>query len=155
MEGSLNPSCGSVPATSPVLVHISQCSREDTLRESTTSTKSFHRTLLNCFSSLFLQSKRSNQRHTAPSSRFSEPGYFRGSSVSTISVDRMEPDIEALPYRWPHDGSFDPKTTALIIIDMQMDCKYMPFNALRCLFASSPSHFRFILSSLWSQILSV
>jgi hypothetical protein len=30
--------------------------------------------------------------------------------------------IEAEPYMWPHDNSFDPKTTALVIIDMQEDC---------------------------------
>jgi hypothetical protein len=34
----------------------------------------------------------------------------------------MESSIEALPYRWPHDGNFVPKNTALIIIDMQQDC---------------------------------
>jgi biuret amidohydrolase len=29
--------------------------------------------------------------------------------------------IEADPYPWPFDGSFDPQTTALVVIDMQTD----------------------------------
>jgi len=33
----------------------------------------------------------------------------------------MEPKISANPYDWPSDGILDPKTTALVIIDMQMD----------------------------------
>jgi hypothetical protein len=31
--------------------------------------------------------------------------------------------IEAVPYHWPHDASFSKFTTALVIIDMQRDCK--------------------------------
>lgn len=31
--------------------------------------------------------------------------------------------IEAVPYDWPHDASFSKFTTALVIIDMQRDCK--------------------------------
>jgi hypothetical protein len=34
----------------------------------------------------------------------------------------MQPRIEASPYLWPHDSTFDQKTTALVIIDMQKDC---------------------------------
>ncbi|KAG0647694.1 Ureidoacrylate amidohydrolase [Hyphodiscus hymeniophilus] len=33
----------------------------------------------------------------------------------------MESSVEASPYIWPHDKTFDPKTTALVIIDMQKD----------------------------------
>ncbi|RDW65594.1 hypothetical protein BP5796_10286 [Coleophoma crateriformis] len=33
----------------------------------------------------------------------------------------MERSIEASPYNWPHDGSFGPESTALVIIDMQKD----------------------------------
>ncbi|PSS12598.1 hypothetical protein M430DRAFT_106904 [Amorphotheca resinae ATCC 22711] len=33
----------------------------------------------------------------------------------------MQPRIEASPYLWPHDSTFDQKTTALVIIDMQKD----------------------------------
>ncbi|KAH8694624.1 isochorismatase family protein [Ilyonectria robusta] len=31
------------------------------------------------------------------------------------------PSIEAEPYRWPHDSSFNSGSTALIVIDMQVD----------------------------------
>lgn len=30
--------------------------------------------------------------------------------------------LPAIPYDWPHDASFTPYTTALVIIDMQKDC---------------------------------
>lgn len=32
--------------------------------------------------------------------------------------------LPATPYDWPHDASFTPYTTALVIIDMQKDCEY-------------------------------
>lgn len=32
--------------------------------------------------------------------------------------------LPAIPYDWPHDASFTPYTTALVIIDMQKDCKW-------------------------------
>jgi hypothetical protein len=35
--------------------------------------------------------------------------------------------VEAQPYNWPHDAPMDSKTTALVIIDMQNDCKYANF----------------------------
>lgn len=31
--------------------------------------------------------------------------------------------VDADPYKWPHDSSMSPKTTALVIIDMQVDCR--------------------------------
>jgi hypothetical protein len=31
--------------------------------------------------------------------------------------------IQAVPYDWPHDASFSKFTTALVIIDMQLDCE--------------------------------
>ena len=30
--------------------------------------------------------------------------------------------ISAEPYNYPHDGSFNPLSTALVVIDMQRDC---------------------------------
>lgn len=32
--------------------------------------------------------------------------------------------LPAIPYDWPHDATFTPYTTALVIIDMQKDCTY-------------------------------
>jgi hypothetical protein len=34
--------------------------------------------------------------------------------------------IPAQPYDWPHDATLTPFTTALVIIDMQKDCKLQP-----------------------------
>ncbi len=31
--------------------------------------------------------------------------------------------VESDPYEWPHDAPMNPKTTALVIVDMQQDCK--------------------------------
>lgn len=31
--------------------------------------------------------------------------------------------VDAKPYEWPHDGPLNEKTTALIVVDMQNDCK--------------------------------
>ncbi|MGE7225455.1 cysteine hydrolase family protein [Paenibacillus sp. PDC88] len=33
----------------------------------------------------------------------------------------MEARVEGTPYHWPYDGQIDPKKTALLIIDMQID----------------------------------
>ena len=46
----------------------------------------------------------------------------------------MDSRIDASPYLWPHDSTFEPKTTALVIIDMQKDCKFylhIAFNMRR------------------------
>ncbi|TAQ87883.1 hypothetical protein B7494_g3799 [Chlorociboria aeruginascens] len=37
------------------------------------------------------------------------------------NVLKMDSRVEATPYTWPHDNTFKPKTTALVIIDMQKD----------------------------------
>lgn len=39
--------------------------------------------------------------------------------------------LPAVPYDWPHDATFTPYTTALLIIDMQKDCMYFMFSARR------------------------
>lgn len=51
------------------------------------------------------------------------------SIIQRHSILKMESSVEASPYMWPHDGSLDPKTTALVIIDMQKDCEF-PFPLL-------------------------
>lgn len=38
--------------------------------------------------------------------------------------------LAATPYDWPHDCTFTPYTTALVIIDMQKDCKCLPSQEL-------------------------
>ncbi|KAL3417456.1 isochorismatase hydrolase [Phlyctema vagabunda] len=43
------------------------------------------------------------------------------SLTSDMTRHAMQASIDAAPYRWPHDSSFHPTTTALVIIDMQRD----------------------------------
>ncbi|KZT06531.1 Isochorismatase hydrolase [Laetiporus sulphureus 93-53] len=47
--------------------------------------------------------------------------------------------VDASPYKWPHDGSFSPSTTALVVVDMQNDfCSeegYLAFQG--CLVANT------------------
>jgi hypothetical protein len=38
--------------------------------------------------------------------------------------------LPAHPYDWPHDATFTPYTTALVIIDMQKDCGYPNINSI-------------------------
>jgi len=49
-----------------------------------------------------------------------------------VTVER----VDAQPYNWPHDASMDSKTTALVIIDMQKDCKYTIFQSFVSFFLS-------------------
>jgi hypothetical protein len=68
-----------------------------------------------------------------------DPGrkILRTSTLSSISLYKMASSIEAVPYKWPHDSSFDSKTTALVIIDMQKDCKY---NSIQFIFTPLSFH---------------
>lgn len=36
--------------------------------------------------------------------------------------------VPAVPYDWPHDATFTPYTTALVLIDMQRDCSYFSLS---------------------------
>lgn len=50
------------------------------------------------------------------------PSMSQGPDVK-VNLNRTGP-VKALPYDWPHDSSFGPRTTALVMIDMQRDCMY-------------------------------
>lgn len=71
----------------------------------------------------FLRSKgKASPTPVKPATRFSE----RKAILKPILLRQngnMDPRIDAAPYLWPHDSTFNPKTTALVIIDMQKDCK--------------------------------
>jgi hypothetical protein len=108
------------------LVHFSRTSKEDTLGESAPSSRtvtSFPRTLLNCLS--FLQPRRSRHQCETSTTHWSEQKDFIARTISTVSL-KMKSSIKADPYNWPHSRDFDPTTTALVIIDMQRDCKSCP-----------------------------
>lgn len=77
----------------------------------------FPRSLFNnCFS--FLSHK------VPPRIQVHDRKILRTPTILTFSHSKMNSSIDASPYKWPHDNSFDPKTTALVIIDMQQDCEY-------------------------------
>jgi hypothetical protein len=78
--------------------------------------------LLTCFGTFSSQSQ--ERKKPGRIQRAPERKILRTSMISTLSLFKMDSNIEAQPYRWPHDNSFDPKTTALVIIDMQKDCKF-------------------------------
>lgn len=44
------------------------------------------------------------------------------SSLSFRRTAQTGGPIKATPYNWPHDASFAPNTTALVLVDMQRDC---------------------------------
>jgi hypothetical protein len=47
-------------------------------------------------------------------------------SRTVIHHKAKKGQIEAVPYDWPHDAGFSPFTSALVIVDMQRDCKAAP-----------------------------
>jgi hypothetical protein len=62
--------------------------------------------------------------------------------------------VDAQPYNWPHDAPMDSKTTALVIIDMQNDCKYTNFNALLASSRWSIERFSVNASAIFGKCLS-
>lgn len=40
---------------------------------------------------------------------------------------QQERRVSARPYDWPHDGTLSRGTTALVVIDMQNDCKSISY----------------------------
>ena len=68
-------------------------------------------------------------------------------TMEAVTNNGMEPDFEEIstrrpsfvkpelhgqlyadPYNWPHDRTLDIATTALVIVDMQKDCKFILFS---------------------------
>jgi hypothetical protein len=102
-----------------------QISNEEKHRQDGTraghSTAAFPRSLLGCFT--FFSKNRESSK-AGPAQEVPERKVLRTSTISALSMSRMKSSIEASPYKWPHDSSFDPKTTALVIIDMQKDCEF-------------------------------
>jgi len=117
---------GASANTSSRVVQFPQISSDNELeRRSTKSTPAFTRTLFNCFG-LFHSAKPKPKKRVSVSTP-KQHGYIDRksgtSTISTLSLPRMDSSIDASPYKWPHDSSFDSKTTALVIIDMQKDCE--------------------------------
>lgn len=66
-----------------------------------------------------------------------EPNHNHGPTIdpsTPISLSKVQKgQIEAIPYHWPHDAGFSPYTSALVIVDMQKDCKCFLSRSLRVL----------------------
>lgn len=121
------PSAGRINGTNPKLVHFPPISNHDShplKRENTIPTsRKYHRSFFEVFP--FLKTK----RHERPALLQLDPDPPQKKAPLKPIIQRhapseMESSVEASPYNWPHDGSFDPKTTALVIIDMQKDCTF-------------------------------
>jgi hypothetical protein len=49
--------------------------------------------------------------------------YLMNLKCESIAMGSGKASIRADPYNFPHDNSLSPKTTALVVIDMQRDCE--------------------------------
>lgn len=119
------PSGAPVNGTSPKLVHFPRISSDTSplKHENTIDTsRKYHRSVFDIFS--FLRSKRQEKPILIRDPDLPERKAPPKPIIQRHSILKMESSVEALPYMWPHDGSLDPKTTALVIIDMQKDCKF-------------------------------
>jgi hypothetical protein len=159
MEGPMHyrPSGGPVNGTNPKLVHFPRISSETSplKRETTIATsRNHHQSFLNIFS--FLRSKRQERPILIRDSDIQERKAPLKPIIQRHSIHKMQSSVEASPYLWPHDGSLDPKTTALVIIDMQKDCEYRlkvisghfssPFQINLAPLDPTPLLFQFILT---------
>jgi hypothetical protein len=125
MEGPMvyTPSSGPSVATSPKHALLPKTST-DSVSEITSQTTRIPRSRLSNFF-WFSRSERPKKRELPTIIKQSTKGPdTRPTFKPTLyrSNPDMQPRIEASPYLWPHDSTFDQKTTALVIIDMQKDC---------------------------------
>jgi len=107
--------------TSGKLIQFPRISNDDPLLKSATA--SFPGRLFHYFACIRSKLAGPSEKSTISTvTQIPERKAPPSSTVSSISMSKMESHIEASPYVWPHDGTFNPKTTALVIIDMQKDC---------------------------------
>lgn len=129
MEGPTHyrPSGGPINGASPKFVRFPRISNEgvpSTQETSSATLRQAHRSFFDIFSSL-----RSNRQGRSILIKSSDPIVSEKKLPLKPIIHRqsaaagMDSHVEASPYMWPHDSSFDRKTTALVIIDMQRDCK--------------------------------
>ncbi|CZR61441.1 related to amidases related to nicotinamidase [Phialocephala subalpina] len=81
--------------------------------------QNFPRRFLSGFT--FKRTKSPRKNTAASATQFPDHKILQSLTISTLSLCSMDASIDAEPYKWPHDGTFDPATTALVIIDMQRD----------------------------------
>lgn len=81
--------------------------------------QNFPRRILSSFTVKRTKSPKKNS--TASPSKLPDQKTLETLTISTLSLSSMDASIDAEPYKWPHDGTFGPATTALVVIDMQRD----------------------------------
>lgn len=88
---------------------------------------SFRRTLLSCFA--FLRPRKTTRLNAEQARRQDlERRTPTPLIVPSLSFAKMKvAQVDAAPYAWPVSGGMNPKNTALVIIDMQKDCKFWLF----------------------------
>ena len=106
------------------LIHSHRMSNDEPLDKAVEpSITPSRRNLLNCFSCLrprkpaklnAEQARRQDLERRTPTP----------SIIPALSFAKMESQVNAAPYAWPVIGGMNPRTTALVIIDMQKDCEY-------------------------------
>lgn len=123
--------------TKAKLVHFHRMSNDDPLEKSEQEkvepsiapTSSFRRTLMNCFA--FLRPRKTHKLNAEQVRRQDlERRIPTPSIIPALSFAKMETQVDAAPYAWPISGGMHPNNTALVIIDMQKDCKYRLFSYL-------------------------
>lgn len=134
MEGPMHyrPSGGPLNGTNRKLEHFLRISNDSPPLKRETAiapSRKYHRSFFEVFP--FLRSK----RYERPILIKSDPDSSHKKAPPKPIIQRhvlaeMETSVEASPYNWPHDESLDPKTTALVIIDMQKDCRFIFFSSV-------------------------
>lgn len=121
--------CGAPASTSKSnLIQFPRISDDEQSRKESTIT-AFPRCLFNnCVS--FLGNKKPKKHRFPPRTQVPDCKIVRIPQILPLWHSKMDSSIDASPYKWPHDNSFDPKTTALVIIDMQKDCGSFPLPRL-------------------------
>jgi hypothetical protein len=110
------------------LIQFARISDDEQSRKESMIT-TFPRSLFNnCVS--FLSNKKPKKHRFPPRIHVPDRKIVRIPQILPLWHSKMDSSIDASPYKWPHDNSFDPKTTALVIIDMQKDCGYFPLPGL-------------------------
>jgi hypothetical protein len=123
--------------TKTKLAHFHRMSNDDPLDKAESMiTPSVRQNLFNCFA--FLRPRRSEKYAEQIRRQNLERRTPTPSIIPALSFVKMASQVDAAPYAWPISGGMNPNTTALVIIDMQKDCKYhLPIFLFRTMIRGS------------------
>lgn len=109
--------------TKTKLDHCHRMSNDDSLHKAESLiAPSVRQNLFTCFA--FLRPRKSEKYTEQIRRQNLERRTPTPSIIPALSFARMACQVDATPYAWPISGGMNPKTTALVIIDMQKDCEY-------------------------------